>query len=278
MSLVTDSLPYPIIDIHTHLEYAGPDPTDAEMATMIRLAQRNGVMHAIALGNLISVGGWYPQPEHITTINSNTLNAMKRHPEFFTGFCYVNPGHPTDFTLGEIERCVVRGGMKGLKFWIAVKATDKRHDPILRRVEELNIPILYHAWYKQTPSDEPTGESTPAEVADLARRFPNVTIIMAHLTGDGARGVLDIVDCPNVLIDTSGGQPEAALVEYAVRQLGAERVIYGSDWPIRDFGTQVGRVLGAALTPEQLRLILHDNAVRVLRFNPLARQNAEAHR
>ncbi len=270
--------PYPIIDIHTHLESGGPVPSEVEMETMIRLARRHGVEHSVVLGNLISVGGWNPQPEHVTTVNSNTLAAMKRHPEFFTGFCYVNVSHPPEFTLGEIERCVVRGGMKGLKFWVAVKATDRRHDPILRRVEELNVPILYHAWYKQTPNVEETGESTPAEVADLARRFPKVTIIMAHLTGDGARGVLDIADCPNVLIDTSGGQPEAALVEYAVRQLGAERVIYGSDWPIRDFGTQVGRVLGAALTPEQLRLILHDNAVRVLRFNPVPQLAQEARR
>ena len=135
---------------------------------------------------------------------------------------------------------------------------------MMKRAQELNIPILYHAWYKAF--DQGAGESTPAEVADLARRFPKVTIVMAHLTGDGERGVLDIVDCPNVLIDTSGGQPEAALVEYAVEKLGAERVIYGSDWPIRDFGTQVGRVLGAALRPEEHALILRENARRILRL------------
>jgi predicted TIM-barrel fold metal-dependent hydrolase len=54
------------------------------------------------------------------------------------------------------------------------------------------------------------------------------------------------------------------MVEYAVRRLGPERVIFGSDWPIRDFGTQVGRVLGARLTSEERELIFRGNAARLL--------------
>ena len=252
-----------IIDIHTHLAGPGAVPEAKEMDIMIRLARRHGIERAVALGNLLAIGGAKPSQDDIRTVNSNTLNAMQAHPDFFIGFCYLNPGHPPEFSLGELERCVVQGGMRGIKFWVAVKATDKCHDPLMRRIQELGIPILYHAWYKQTEQGE--CESTPAEVADLARRFPKVPIVMAHLTGDGERGVLDILDCPNVLIDTSGGQPEAGLVEYAVRRLGAERVIYGSDWPIRDFGVQVGRVLGAHLNEAQSNLVFHGNAERILK-------------
>jgi predicted TIM-barrel fold metal-dependent hydrolase len=260
----TQPLNYPIIDIHTHLAEPGAVPSETEMARMIELAHRHGVEHVVALGNLVNFGGTNPSSEDIVTMNSNSMAAMRRHPQFFTGFCYLNPEHSPEFVLGEIERCVLRGGMKGIKLWVAVKATDRRHDPLMKRAAELDIPILYHAWYKA--NGQGAAESTPAEVANLARRFPTVTIVMAHLTGDGQRGVLDIADCPNVLIDTSGGQPESVLVEYAVRQLGAERVIYGSDWPIRDFGTQVGRVRSAALTPEQQRLVLSGNAQRILRM------------
>lgn len=250
------------IDIHTHLQEPGPNPSNLEMARMRALAQRHGIGRVVALGNIISVGGSKPTPEDILTINNNSLGAMARHPDFFIGFCYLNPSHSEDFILSEIERCVVQGGMLGIKLWISVKATDRRHDPLMRRAQELGIPILYHAWYKQTEQGE--NESTPAEIADLARRFPKVTIVMAHLTGDGERGVLDIAGCPNVLIDTSGGQPEAGLVEYAVRRLGAERVIYGSDWPIRDFGVQVGRVRSAKISEPQRNLILCGNAERLL--------------
>jgi uncharacterized protein len=253
------------IDIHTHLAGPGAVPSTEEMSNMIRMARMQGISRAVALGNLVSMGGPNPKQDDILAINSNTLAAMKFDPSFFIGFCYLNPEHPAEFSIGEIERCVVRGGMLGIKLWIAVKATDLRHDPIFRRIAELNIPVLYHAWYKAT--QQGANESTPAEIADLARRFPQVTIVMAHLTGCGERGVLDILDCPNVLIDTSGGQSEAGLVEYAVARLGAERVIYGSDWPVRDFGVQVGRITAAQLSPQQRELILRRNAERVLRLN-----------
>jgi hypothetical protein len=87
---------------------------------------------------------------------------------------------------------------------------------------------------------------------------------MAHLNGVRERGIQDIADCPNVYIDTSGGEPESALIEYAIQVIGAERIVYGSDAPIRDFAVQLGKVLGANLTREQYEGILWKNIERIL--------------
>jgi len=250
------------IDIHTHLFTPGAEPAEKEVTTAIRLAKRYGIERIVLLGNITAMGGPDPSPEVVTAVNTHTMAVVSRYPDIYLGFCYLNPSHPVQFIKAEIERCVVRGGMHGLKLWVAVKATDERLDPIMAQAQALQVPVLHHAWYKQT--SYVYNESTPAEVAALARRWPGVTIIMAHLAGGGARGVLDIADAPNVLVDTSGSQPEAGLVEYAVQHLGPERVIYGSDWPIRDFGTQVGRVAGASLSPAEKRLILAGNAARIL--------------
>ena len=46
---------------------------------------------------------------------------------------------------------------------------------------------------------------------------------MAHLTGCGCRGVLDVKPFKNVYIDTSGSPAMAGMVEYGARALGAER-------------------------------------------------------
>jgi predicted TIM-barrel fold metal-dependent hydrolase len=70
----------------------------------------------------------------------------------------------------------------------------------------------------------------------------------------------------NVWVDTSGGAPEAGLVEYAVEQVGADRVLYGSDGPIRDLPVAIARVTGAAIAEEAKRAILHDNARALLRL------------
>lgn len=252
------------IDIHTHLATSGPVPSDEELERAVCTARHYGIRHLVLLGNLTAMGGPDPTIGDISAINTHTLGAMERYPGVYVGFCYLNPSHPVSFLREEIDRCVMQGGMRGLKLWIAVKATDPRLDPIMEAAGELGVPVLHHAWYKQTVYAY--NESTPAEIAHLAGRFPQVQLVMAHLTGCGPRGVLDIAEHPNVLIDTSGGQPETGLVEYAVRHLGSERVVFGSDWPLRDFGTQLGRIIGSTIAEEELENILWKNAARLLRL------------
>ena len=65
-------------------------------------------------------------------------------------------------------------------------------------------------------------------------------------------------------MDPSGAAPEAGIVEFAVCQMGAERVLFGSDAPGRSYGVQLGKVLGADLTPGQRDLILFGNMERIL--------------
>ncbi len=89
---------------------------------------------------------------------------------------------------------------------------------------------------------------------------------MAHLTGCGVRGVQAVKPCQNVVVDTSGAAPEAGIVEFAVEQLGAERVLYGSDVPIRDFGVALARITGSRLDAATQRKILYDNARALLRL------------
>ena len=251
------------IDIHAHIYDPIPEPSDEALGDAVRLARWYGIEHLILVGNATGlISDHNPSPDLVSDINTYTLGAMRRFPDVFIGFCYLNPAHPVGFIEEEIERCIAQGGMRGIKLWVSVKATDSRLDPVMTRAQELGVPVLHHAWYQQTEYSH--NGSTPAEIADLGRRFPDVTLVMAHLSGGRERGVLDIADLPNVLVDTSGSQPEAGMVEYAVRHLGAERVVYGSDWPIRDFGTQVARVLSADVSDGAKDLILRGNAARVL--------------
>ena len=90
---------------------------------------------------------------------------------------------------------------------------------------------------------------------------------MAHMTGIGRRGVQDVEELPNVYVDTSGGWYDSEMVEYAVRHMGAERVLFGSDYPGRDYAPQIGRVLGANLSEKDREKVLWRNAVSVLKLD-----------
>ncbi|MEZ4733673.1 MAG: amidohydrolase family protein [Caldilineaceae bacterium] len=229
----------------------------------LALAQQCGIAKVGLLGTY-SYHGYDPTPEGIRDCNSHAARIVERYPAQAYSFCYLNPAHDPAFIQAELERCVGDFGMKGIKLWIAVNARDVRLDTVMDGARRHNLPVLHHAWYKSTGYIY--NESTPADIRHLALRFPDVSIIMAHLNGCGVRGVLDIQDLPNVVIDTSGSQPDAGFTEFAVEQLGADRVLFGSDAPIRDYAVQLAKVTGAQISDTARQQILGENARRLLKL------------
>jgi uncharacterized protein len=248
-----------VIDIHAHTSLSDESLSERLVADAARL----GIRTICDLGDVFAFGEW-PTEDQVAAINDETIASVARFPDSFVGFLHLNPEHGERFLIAEIDRCILGGGLRGIKLEVSVNSRDGRLDPIMRRAEELDIPLLHHAWYKTVQKTR--CESDPSDIADLASRFPRVTIVMAHLTGGAERGVQDVKPFPNVLIDTSGSQPVSGLVEYGVRELGADRIVFGSDVPGRDFAVQLGRVLGAAISEEEREKVLRLNAERILKL------------
>ncbi len=263
-----------IIDFHVHTRLPGCQYDPSVIAESIRLARRSGIGHMVQFHNLVDTGGYDPTPDDVVRSNDLAMRIVSEHPTHYSGFCYLNPAHDPGFLVAEMDRCLVAGNLRGVKLWVSVHATDSRLDPVMHRAAELRMPVLHHAWYKMT--EYAFNESTPAEIARLARCHPETTIVMAHLAGGGWRGVRDVKDCPNVIVDTSGAQSISGLVEFAVSELGADRVIYGSDWPIRDYATQTARVQGAHISDRDKARILSGNAARLLGRHDLVEGSRDA--
>jgi predicted TIM-barrel fold metal-dependent hydrolase len=83
---------------------------------------------------------------------------------------------------------------------------------------------------------------------------------MAHLGGQWRQGVATIEHCPNVWSDISGSRAYLGSVEYAVRHLGAQRVLYGSDAFIRSFSVMLAKVAAADIAEAEKRLIVWENS------------------
>ncbi|WP_438479827.1 amidohydrolase family protein [Oleiharenicola lentus] len=252
-----------VIDVHTHPILRHDKRGRAGAAQLIQRAQDRGIVHVVVLGDVLAFGK-SPHAAGIRKINDETAWLMGEYPGYVTGFCHLNPTLGDAVTREEIARCAAMG-FRGLKLEIANNAADDCMRPLMEEAEARDLVVLQHAW-SMTKINERSFHTDPEDVATLAKRFPNVRIIMAHLTGCGVRGVLAVRDCPNVWVDTSGAAPEAGLVEYAVEQLGVERVLYGSDVPIRDFGVAIARVTGSRLSAADQKKILHDNAHSLLRL------------
>lgn len=246
-----------IIDIHTHnFERQGTAP-------IVEGAKRNGIDRIVLLGDVLR-HGYYPTPEQIVKINDDTAADVEKYDGFCLGFCHLNPSHAGEFQVQEMRRVLSKKNFCGVKLECSWNCRKPEMDPIMEELEKQDRILLHHCWYKTTGKcDE---ESDPSDIAYLARRWPNVTIVMAHLIGCGIRGVEMIADCPNVLVDTSGGQPEAGFLEYAIRRIGAERIVYGSDAPCRDYAPQLAKLEEAEISDADRELILWKNTERILKI------------
>ncbi len=83
--------------------------------------------------------------------------------------------------------------------------------------------------------------------------------------GEWEKGIRAGRSSPNILVETSGFDSTAGFIEMAVRELGADRVVFGSHLPSRSLGTELAKVLAAEITEDEKRLILGENYRKMLR-------------
>ncbi len=258
MSQAADARPKAMIwDAHGHL--GGARSPEESIARSLRYADRMGIDRVVVSMGMSFV--YDPSPEELRRQNDEVLRAVRFAPDRVFGFVYVNPKH-VKASLDEIDRCVRDGPMVGVKLWVAMRCNEANLDPIVRHAVELKAPILQHTYLKITGNLP--GESTPADLVELARRHPDASFLCAHTGADWERGIRWIRGVKNVWADVCGSDPTAGMVEMAVRELGAERVVYGSDFPGRSFASQLAKVTSANLPETARRLILGENLRRLL--------------
>lgn len=247
-----------IIDAHCHLTGPGGDPLPLA-DELLHFADKFGIDRCvICLGDRLKPK---PSADDLRADNDYILRAIQHRPDRLLGFAYCSPNHP-EASLDEIERHIARGPMRGIKLWICAHADHPGNDPIVDRCAQLGVPVLQHTWLKATGNGE--GESTPYHLVELARRHPRAQFLMAHSGGDWERGLRIIRHVPSIVADICGGNPEAGQTELAVRLLGAERVVYGSDANGRSFASQLAKVLGADIPDADRGLILGGNIARMM--------------
>lgn len=248
-----------IWDLHCHFSGVTGATPEERIEKLLSYADRMGVSRLCLYMGLS--WNYDPTPEQMRADNDHVLRAIRRFPNRLFGFVYLNPKHVAA-SVEELNRCVGDGPMVGVKLWVAHRCDAPELDPILARAGELKAVVFQHTWLKVTGNLP--GESTPMQLAALAQRHPNTTLLCGHSGGDWEIGLRAIRSRPNVYADLAGGDPTSGVTEMAVRELGADRVIYGSDAGGRSFASQLAKVYGANISDRARRLILGENLKRVL--------------
>jgi uncharacterized protein len=254
-----------IWDIHSHLHSVPGDTPEKRMEVLIRCADRLGIERLILSQGYSS--NLHPQEGEIREENDRVMRAVGRFPDRAYGSVYLSPSF-LEFSLREFDRCVRDGPMVGVgELEIDKRCNVPEMDAIVERAVSLKAPILQHTWLK-LDGNEP-GESSPYDLVELAKRHPEANFICAHTGGDWERGIRVIREAKNISAGIAGFDPTSGVVEMAVRELGPERVVYGSDVGGRSFASQVAKVIGADIPDAAKELVLGGNLRRL--FTPILR-------
>ena len=141
---------------------------------------------------------------------------------------------------------------------------------LLETAEPLGMPVILHTgcFHSSMIYKDPLASSAELFESWFKDR-PGTTFVLAHMNYHDPEVAMDLAEkYPNVHLDTSW-QPAETITE-AVRRVGAERVLFGSDWPLVGDNMRIGvkrireAVASEFLTEEEAALVLGGNAERIL--------------
>ena len=198
-----------IFDCHVHV-----GRHDAPSDEVLWAAAARAGVERMLVSSLGAEWVTYPSADEVAWANGAMTAFVERHRGAAWGLAYVNPKHGAA-GMDALKHLLDEPGVVGVKMWTACRASDARVFPIIEEVVARGMVVLQHSWLRSVPGRFPE-ESTPADVAELARRYPEAKIITPHLAGNKPWGLYPLVDCANVLIDTCGSDPEAGVNERIV--------------------------------------------------------------
>jgi len=251
------------IDAHMHV-CGGPHRFyGCEVESVIDAADRLEIDQLVC--SIPITGGRWATPAEARECNDAMLDAMRRFPKRLLGYAFLNPGYTRE-ALDELNRCVVREGMAGIKLYNQYKINDPVVFPLIERCVELGVPILSHAARLITVADLAAQPLTShaGDFVDVGRRYPEAMIIHGHIAGGGDwQWTLKVLrDAPrSIYLDTGGSVMDNGILERCVREFGEDRLLFATDMTMEG---GVARVRDADTTDAQRERIFSGNFESIL--------------
>jgi predicted TIM-barrel fold metal-dependent hydrolase len=240
-----------IFDAHTHLGTARHSGRSASAADLLRVMDQHGVDQSLAIP--------FPVVDDYRREHDLIGRAVREHPDRFTGAACLDPYLPLHEFRDEVRRCREQYGFRALKLqpqYHGLNPFSSASDFFFAVALENRMAVVVH-----------TGAGLPFSLPSLcmmpARRFPDLTIIVAHCGGGifVNDAIVAASFCPNIVLELSSLMPHHVLE--VLSHISAERLMVGSDLP-ESTATEMGKILTLAISDEDKRAILSGTADRVL--------------
>lgn len=250
----------PVIDSHTHMvssedrivSYSIMPQSDCD--SMVKKMERLGI-------DAILTAPWSGITIDGHKGNEESLYAARKYPGKIYAYSTCNAHYEEDLQTWKKYHTEYPEYFVGVKpYWPNQKLnlTDQVYEPWFSYANAHHLPLLLHSG----------GTDAILEQADiLSLRYPDITFILAHtgINYEVARKHVALAKArENVILEITYTSTTRGMIEFLVEQVGADRVLYGSDSPIRDPAPQLGWVCYAKIPLEDKKKILAGNIQRIL--------------
>lgn len=250
-----------LIDIHTHVYppsiarkaaasirkfyHLGTDEMDGTTDTLLQKGDEAGIDRFIILPVAV-------RPDRTRHINEFILEQLSVQPRF-TGFGTV---HAAMENLADEVKFIMDNKLKGIKMHPDTQEfaiDDPRLFPVYEEIQG-KLPVLFHM------GDVRYDYSHPTKLRRVMELFPKLQVIAAHFGGysmyETAYECLYDKDC---IFDVSSSLMfmEKGVAEDYINRYGAQRMAFGTDYPLWDPVKETKRFLELDLTDEQFEQIGH---------------------
>jgi predicted TIM-barrel fold metal-dependent hydrolase len=242
-----------IIDAHCHIGDFTPLFTgDHSAADLVAAHKRTGVDAGVV--SILLRG-------QMSRSNDLALQACRDHPGHLYAMAYLDPHDPAA-AVKELDRCAEHPEFRAVKLHPSEDAWfpyAEHYYPVYERISQLGLPALFHSGTYP--------HSNPLAIAYAAREFPQVPFILGHFA------LADLSwECfpaaalsDNVYVDTTANPMVRVLNEW-IGRFGAQRMLWGSDFPFYDVAYEWEKTNHLASSDEQRQLIRGENAQRIFRL------------
>jgi hypothetical protein len=244
-----------IIDFHSHYtqgRFLLEQPHDT--LGVLRDMEANQIETSL----LLPTDGFFTDP---APDNDFIMGLADRYPDRFVGTGTVNPRFPEQ-AVAEMKRCLAGRNMIGLKFHTWLQAFSPLQHFFIELAEEADRMKTMFFFHDGTPP-----YSEPLQIAEIARRFPNITVVLGHAgLNDLWRESLKAAETYDNIWLCFCCTPFWAMQEIAER-MGGERIVWGSDYPmmtLRDTSSRIREVELLTVSDQVRENILYGNAKRLI--------------
>ena len=242
----------------------------ADAATLLR------AMDAAAVDRAIVMGFGWTDIDIAAAANDYLISAAQAHPDRLSAFASVNPAWGAPAVAAAV-RCFDAGAVGIGELHSDTQGFDvadrETMAPLLDELRRRNLPLTVHASEPVGHQYPGKGTATPEKLLALAENFPDNRIILAHLGG----GLPFYAAMPevatalfNIRYDTAAlpflYRPDA--VGAAALTAGADRILFGSDYPLLHPRRVARHIAAAGLTPPEIAAIMGANAAAFLNLPP----------